>query len=148
VCSFSVLRTGRKWGALAAAGISGVLARSVFDLPWSITILLIIIGLFYGYALLSMVAVVVEISCATLFICFALEPDAMIYRHPTLHQDLISSWEKRKHHLPSFFYKKKKKEKKKSDGNPQISKKEKKKLKKPNKTKSKEKKGKKKKGKK
>lgn len=61
------------------------------------------LSLIFGFAFLSIMAVTVEISVATLFVCFAEDPDALRLAQPRLHAKMLKEWKRRFKFLPEFL---------------------------------------------
>ncbi|KAJ3091190.1 putative choline transporter, neither null mutation nor overexpression affects choline transport [Quaeritorhiza haematococci] len=77
-----VLSGGRVLGGLSLGAVAAVVARWRFALDWDLVLLLTVFGLLFGFTILSIMAVVIEIAVATLFICFAEDPEALLVNHP------------------------------------------------------------------
>jgi len=99
----NVLEFGRGWGTFALIGVASLLSILKFQLPWYIVIVVVIIAACYGFALLSMVGVVIEISAATICVLFALDPQPLQYNHPKKFEKLNTAWQKRFKKLPKFL---------------------------------------------
>ncbi|RUS20969.1 plasma-membrane choline transporter-domain-containing protein [Endogone sp. FLAS-F59071] len=99
----SVLDNGRWLGALTCAGASVVVGKAGFHLPWILLVFMFFLSLIFGFAFLSIMAVTVEISVATLFVCFAEDPDALRLAQPRLHAKMLKEWKRRFKFLPEFL---------------------------------------------
>jgi hypothetical protein len=100
---YSVMNTGEMCGCLAVAGLAGILAHQQYHLPGDLIAFVICLGLWFGYELMAMATVIIEISCATLFVCFAENPYQLAKSQPELHKQLIEAWERKHKYLPDFM---------------------------------------------
>eukprot|EP01127_Copromyxa_protea_P015844 TRINITY_DN4620_c0_g1_i2.p1 TRINITY_DN4620_c0_g1~~TRINITY_DN4620_c0_g1_i2.p1 ORF type:complete len:784 (-),score=92.92 TRINITY_DN4620_c0_g1_i2:28-2352(-) len=98
-----VLDTGKALGALAVCGTAGVVSWK-YGLPWYLILMVMFVGLFFGHSILSIVAIVVQFSCATIFVCFALEPKVLEEKYPKFHKKLAKGWLKWHKRLPESQY--------------------------------------------
>jgi len=85
----SVMRTGKSVSSFILGFIGFVLSYIVYDLPFFGSTLLAIFGFIYGYVMLSMIAIVVEISAAAFFVCFADHPEVMAAYHPKKYKKFV-----------------------------------------------------------
>ncbi len=53
-----------------------------------------ICGLLIGYAIFSIVAITLQFSTVTIFICFDIDPNSLEAEYPKYHKKLTKSWEK------------------------------------------------------
>jgi len=96
-----VLGTGKWIGSLSVMALGGIIAFH-HSLPLSLVAAMMVIGFGFGFAIMEMATVVVEISAATLFICFVKDPMALKRSHPDLHAKIIAAWEKKGGQLPGL----------------------------------------------
>jgi len=90
----SVMRTGKSVSSFILGFIGFVLSFFVYDLPFFGSTLLGIFGFIYGYIMLSMIAIVVEISAAAFFVCFADHLEVMAAYHPKKYKKFVKSLNK------------------------------------------------------
>jgi len=84
-----VMRTGKSVSSFIIAFIGFVLAYFVYDLTFFLSMVLAIFGFIYGYVMLSMIAIVVEISASAFFVCFADHPEVMAAYHPKMYKKFV-----------------------------------------------------------
>jgi Plasma-membrane choline transporter len=97
-----VLTTGRLMGALTCGGAAAIIGRWAYDMPWDLIVVMMIIAFLFGYAMLSVATIVVEIASATLFVDFVRFPKGLSRGHPDLHKELMGAWKKRHRRTPLF----------------------------------------------
>jgi len=90
----SVMRTGKSVSSFILGFIGFVLSFFVYDLPFFGSTVLGIFGFIYGYIMLSMIAIVVEISAAAFFVCFADHPEVMAAYHPKKYKKFVKALHK------------------------------------------------------
>jgi len=98
-----VLDTGRVIGGLTLLGITGILAIVQYQLPWEIVLLSMAIAVLFGFTIMSIVATVIEISAATIFICFALNPTCLSENYPKFQKKLEKGWLQWHENLPEGY---------------------------------------------
>ena len=84
-----VLRTGKSVSSFIVGFIGFVLAFFVYGIPFFLSTLLGLFGVIYGFIMLSMVAIVVEISSSAFFVCFADHPEVMAAYHPKMFKKFV-----------------------------------------------------------
>jgi len=87
-----VLDTGRIVGGLTLLGVTGILAIVQYQLPWELVLLTMFISLLFGFTIMSVVATVVEIGSASIFICFVINPTCLSQDYPKFQQKLEKGW--------------------------------------------------------
>jgi hypothetical protein len=90
----SVMRTGKSVSSFIVGSFGFILSYFVYDLPFFLSTVLGIFGFIYSYIMLSMVAIVVEISASAFFVCFADHPEVMAAYHPKLYKKFVKSMHK------------------------------------------------------
>jgi len=85
----SVMRTGKSVSSFILGFIGFVVSFFVCDLPFFGSMLLGLFGFIYGYIMLSMIAIVVEISASAFFVCFADHPEVMAAYHPKKYKKFV-----------------------------------------------------------
>eukprot|EP00164_Ancoracysta_twista_P028984 GFYU01058132.1.p1 GENE.GFYU01058132.1~~GFYU01058132.1.p1 ORF type:complete len:125 (-),score=20.13 GFYU01058132.1:65-439(-) len=98
-----VLEMGRMVGALGLFGIAGYVSHKTYGMAWNLTFLVMIFGLLFGYMMLSMSAVIVEIACSSLYVCLCSAPHHLADTQPQVYDNLIVAWEARHDKLPAFL---------------------------------------------
>jgi len=84
-----VLRTGKSVSSFIIGFVGFVLAFLVYKLSFFLSTVLAIFGFIYGYIMLSMIAIVVEISSSAFFVCFADHPEVMAAYHPKMYKKFV-----------------------------------------------------------
>ncbi|KAJ3173399.1 putative choline transporter, neither null mutation nor overexpression affects choline transport [Irineochytrium annulatum] len=83
-----VMSAGRIAGAITIGFVGWVVGIS-HKLDFDVGLLVLVISLLFGFAVLSVMAVTVEMSVAALFVMVAENPEAMVINHPSLCADLV-----------------------------------------------------------
>jgi len=89
-----VMGTGKWIGSYCLMALGGVIAYHE-AMPIGLVATMMVVGFAFGFVIMDMATVVVEISAATLFICFAKDPHALKNSHPDLYDALVKAWEKK-----------------------------------------------------
>lgn len=84
-----VLRTGKSVSSFIVGFIGFVLAFFAYDIPFFLSTLLGLFGVIYGFIMLSMIAIVIEISSSAFFVCFADHPEVMAAYHPKMFKKFV-----------------------------------------------------------
>jgi len=84
-----VMRTGKSVSSFIIGFVGFVLAFLVYKLSFFLSTVLGIFGFIYGYVMLSMIAIVVEISASAFFVCFADHPEVMAAYHPKMYKKFV-----------------------------------------------------------
>ncbi|OUM67221.1 hypothetical protein PIROE2DRAFT_68857 [Piromyces sp. E2] len=84
-----VMRTGKSVSSFIIGFIGFVLAFLKYKLTFFLSTALGIFGFIYGYVMLSMIAIVVEISASAFFVCFADHPEVMAAYHPKMYKKFV-----------------------------------------------------------
>jgi len=84
-----VMRTGKSVSSFIIGFIGFFLAFIVYKLTFFLSTVLGIFGFIYGYVMLSMIAIVVEISASAFFVCFADHPEVMAAYHPKMYKKFV-----------------------------------------------------------
>ncbi|KAJ3286010.1 hypothetical protein HDU79_006879 [Rhizoclosmatium sp. JEL0117] len=66
-------------GSLTLGTIAFFTAKIVHSLDWDITLMLTITALFFGWAMLSIMGVTVEMGVVALFVCLAEDPEVLLF---------------------------------------------------------------------
>jgi len=102
-----VLRTGKTVSSFIIGFIGFVVAFFPYDLPFFLSSVLGIFGFIYGYIMISMIAIVVEISSSAFFVCFADHPEVMAAYHPKMYKKFVKRLNKffkdNKEEIPEFL---------------------------------------------
>eukprot|EP00808_Paulinella_micropora_P008246 g51308.t1 len=99
-----VLATGRWLGALALMGTAGVLTVHTYNLPWEITAWAMLLAFSFGYVIMKLATVVVEMAAAALFVLFAIDPYCLQHAHPALYEELRTNWLKAHKDMPKGLH--------------------------------------------
>ncbi|KAJ3021619.1 UNVERIFIED_CONTAM: putative choline transporter, neither null mutation nor overexpression affects choline transport [Siphonaria sp. JEL0065] len=67
-------------GSITLGSIAFITSKIVHHLDWDITLLVVCISVFFGYAMLSIMGVTVEMGVVALFVCVAEDPEVLL-RH-------------------------------------------------------------------
>ncbi|ORX42150.1 hypothetical protein BCR36DRAFT_587450 [Piromyces finnis] len=84
-----VMRTGKSVSSFIIGFVGFFLAFIVYKLSFFLSTVLGIFGFVYGYVMLSMIAIVVEISASAFFVCFADHPEVMAAYHPKMYKKFV-----------------------------------------------------------
>ncbi|KAJ3242540.1 putative choline transporter, neither null mutation nor overexpression affects choline transport [Chytriomyces hyalinus] len=68
-------------GSITLGTIAFILAKIMYRLDWDITLLCVIVSLLFGYAMLSIMGVTVEMGTVALFVVMAEDPEVLMVRH-------------------------------------------------------------------
>lgn len=85
--------TGVVVGAVCALGLALVLGFFAYELPWQVVLPMAALCLFFGGGIMLVVTCLLDSTMATLFILFAIDPQAMKETKPELHAPLDHAWQ-------------------------------------------------------
>ncbi|KAI9357646.1 plasma-membrane choline transporter-domain-containing protein [Zopfochytrium polystomum] len=88
-CVDIVMGGGRWIGAVTLAGVGFIASKIAYKLDWDIAFMVTVVSFFFGFSILSVMAVTVEMSAVTLFVLLAENPEAMLLNHPIMCRRLV-----------------------------------------------------------
>ncbi|KAJ3394863.1 putative choline transporter, neither null mutation nor overexpression affects choline transport [Entophlyctis sp. JEL0112] len=90
-CIETVTSSTSLLGSITLGSIAFITSKLVFKLDWDITLLCVFVALLFGYAMLSIMGVTVEMGVVSLFVCLAEDGDVLLRRHPRECKDLVDA---------------------------------------------------------
>ncbi|KAJ3093496.1 hypothetical protein HK100_006579 [Physocladia obscura] len=81
-CIETVTSSTSLLGSITLGSIAFITSKIVFKLDWDITLMCVFVSLLFGFAMLSIMGVTVEMGVVALFVCLAEDGEVLIDLHP------------------------------------------------------------------
>ncbi|KAI8619840.1 plasma-membrane choline transporter-domain-containing protein [Chytriomyces sp. MP71] len=87
----SITGTTSVLGSLVVGTLAFFMSKIFYRLDWDISLLCVVVSLFFGWAELSIMGVTVEMGVVALFVVMAEDPEVLMIRHPVECKELVAA---------------------------------------------------------